>query len=87
MTGRIMSYMPDINDSTGSDSSFTFGGGIRGSIEQRITSNLILGAMVNAVKSDDYNPVSGMLYFRYYLRDFEGDLFMPPHGPVPYAEW
>ena len=87
MTGRIMSYMPDINDSTGSDSSFTFGGGIRGSIEQRITSNLILGAMVNAVKSDDYNPVSGMIYFRYYLRDFEGDLFMPPHGPVPYAEW
>lgn len=82
-----LSTIYDIGDSTSSDSSFGVGGGIRFAIEQRVFSNLVIGAEASYMKSDDYHPAAAMFYFRYYFRDWQGDLLMPPQGPTPYAQW
>ena len=61
------------------------GGGIV--VEQRITSNLVIGATVQAIKAQDYSPINGILFFRYYINDWRGDLYMPPKAPTPYVAW
>lgn len=77
----------DIDSQSESSSSTSYGGGIIASIEQRITSNLVIGATVQAIKAQDYSPINGILFFRYYLNDWRGDLYMPPKAPTPYVSW
>ena len=77
----------DIDSKSDSDSSTTFGGGIEAAIEQRLGSHLVVGTSISAIKSDDYSPLTGMLYFRYYYDAYNGDLYMPPQGPTPYVAW
>lgn len=68
-------------------SSNTVGGGITASAEKRFGSHFVVGAQLRAIKSDDYSPLNGTLYFRYYMDAWKGDLPMPPSGPTPYVEW
>uniref|UniRef100_UPI00402AE153 cellulose synthase subunit BcsC-related outer membrane protein n=1 Tax=Succinivibrio sp. TaxID=2053619 RepID=UPI00402AE153 len=77
----------DYDALTTKSSSTTIGGGITAAAEKRFGSHFVLGAQLKAIKSDDYSPLNGTLYFRYYMDAWEGDLPMPPSGPTPYVEW
>lgn len=77
----------DYDAVTTKSSSTTIGGGITAVAEKRFGSHFVLGAQLKAIKSDDYSPLNGTLYFRYYMDAWEGDLPMPPSGPTPYVEW
>ena len=65
----------------------SWGVSLKGAAEYRVSENLVLGTALSLTKSDDYTPVNAVLYFRYYLHDFNGDLPMPPAPPVPYTQW
>src|SRR5574344_215199 len=84
---RPLNNIYDIDASSESESTTSFGGGIIASVEQRITSNLVIGATVQAIKAQDYSPINGILFFRYYINDWRGDLYMPPKAPTPYVAW
>ncbi len=77
----------DYDAVTTKSSSTTIGGGITASAEKRFGSHFVVGAQIRAIKSDDYSPLNGTLYFRYYMDAWKGDLPMPPSGPTPYVEW
>ncbi|MGN0916469.1 MAG: cellulose synthase subunit BcsC-related outer membrane protein [Succinivibrio sp.] len=79
--------IPDSDSVSADDSSVTFGGGVRAAVEQRLSSHLVVGAAFEASKSEDYSPVNGMIYFRYYFDSYNGDLNMPPKAPTPYVNW
>lgn len=85
---RSKYYLAEDYDAvTTKSSSTTIGGGITAVAEKRFGSHFVLGAQLKAIKSDDYSPLNGTLYFRYYMDAWEGDLPMPPSGPTPYVEW
>lgn len=86
----LKELLPDISDRdavSSGESSTSFGFGLRGSIEQRVTSKLVVGGVIEGSKSDDYSPFNVMMYLRYYFSDFNGDLLMPPAGPTPFVDW
>lgn len=80
----------DIEDKyakSSSDSSVSYGGGIIASIEQRISGNLVIGAYLSAVNSEDYSPITSLIYFKWFYDKWNGDLNMPPQGPSPITTW
>ena len=68
-------------------SDWSFGASIRGVVERRLTSNLVIGAEFRFEKSEEYSPNSAMLYFRWTFDDWNGDLPLPPDPPAAFAEW
>ena len=79
--------LDDLYAQNSSDSSVSFGGGIKFAIEQRLSSHLVVGAAFDAIKSEDYSPVNGVLYFRWFFEKWNGDLNMPPQGPTAIVQW
>ena len=79
--------LDDLYAQNSSDSSVSFGGGIKFAIEQRLSSHLVVGAAFDATKSEDYSPVNGVLYFRWFFEKWNGDLNMPPQGPTAIVQW
>lgn len=56
-------------------------------LERRLNEHWVLGATVGASKSEGYQPYYAMLYLRYSLKDWRGDLPMPPLVLEPYSKW
>lgn len=73
---------------TGSDSSSSgFGYTLRALIERRLTSHWTLGAGIDIQQAKDYTPSHALIYARYSLAGWEGDLNMPPEPLTPYADF
>lgn len=79
--------LSDIDSSSDTDSSWSFGGSITGIIERRVTDNLTVGGEFSITQSEDYSPNQGLVYLRYSFMPWLGDLPMPPTPPTPYTQW
>lgn len=73
---------------TGSDSSSNgFGYTLRALVERRLTSHWTLGAGIDIQQAKDYTPSHGLVYVRYSVAGWEGDLNMPAEPLTPYADF
>lgn len=59
----------------------------RALIERRISSHWSVGAGIDIQQAKDYTPSHALLFVRYSLGGWMGDMDMPPQPLVPYADW
>lgn len=62
-----------------------FGYTLQALVERRLTSNWTLGLGVDIQQAKDYTPSHGLLFLRYSMAGWQGDLDMPPQPLAPYA--
>lgn len=60
---------------------------LRALIERRLSSNWTLGAGVDIQQAKDYTPSHALIYLRYSMAGWQGDLDMPPQPLVPYSDF
>ncbi|HDL7973030.1 TPA: cellulose biosynthesis protein BcsC, partial [Yersinia enterocolitica] len=77
----------DRNDLDYGDSSNGVGYILRALIERRLSSHWTLGAGVDIQQAKDYTPSHALIYLRYSMAGWQGDLDMPPQPLVPYADF
>ncbi len=70
-------------DSSGSGFGYT----LRGAVERRLTAHWTLGLAVDIQQAKDYTPSHGLIYARYSLAGWEGDLNLPPQPLAPLADF
>lgn len=76
------------DNSPGSDShSSGVGYTLQATVERRMTSHWTLGVGVDVQQAKDYTPSHGLLYARYSMAGWEGDLDLPPQPLTPYADF
>lgn len=71
---------------TGSSGS-GFGYTVQALVERRVSSHWTVGAGVDIQQAKDYTPSHYLIYARYSLSGWQGDLDMPPQPLVPYADF
>lgn len=81
--GSLTADNPKSSDS----SSNGFGYTLRAVIERRLTDHWTLGVGMDIQEAKDYTPSHGLLYARYSMAGWEGDLDMPPQPLTPYADF
>lgn len=79
--------IPDRGKSDFGDSSNGVGYTLRALIERRLSSHWTLGAGVDIQQAKDYTPSHALIYLRYSMAGWQGDLDMPPQPLVPYADF
>ncbi|EKN5911078.1 TPA: cellulose biosynthesis protein BcsC [Yersinia enterocolitica] len=77
----------DRNDLDYGDSSNGVGYTLRALIERRLSSHWTLGAGVDIQQAKDYTPSHALIYLRYSMAGWQGDLDMPPQPLVPYSDF
>lgn len=60
---------------------------LQAAIERRLTRHWSIGVAVDIQQAKDYTPSHGLLYLRYSMAGWEGDLDMPPQPLIPYANF
>ena len=75
------------NSIEGGESGTSLSYSISATVERRLNEHWVLGATAGASKSEGYEPHYAMLYLRYSLKDWRGDLPMPPITLEPYSKW
>lgn len=75
------------NPSSTSSSSNGVGYTLRALVERRLTSHWTLGMGVDIQQAKDYTPSHGLIYVRYSMAGWQGDLDMPPQPLTPYADF
>jgi tetratricopeptide (TPR) repeat protein len=68
-------------------SSSGFGYTAQALIERRVSSHWTVGAAIDIQQAKDYTPSHYLLYVRYSLAGWQGDLHLPPRPLVPYADF
>jgi len=81
--GSLTSDNPQGN----SISSSGFGYTLQAVVERRLSAHWTLGLGMDIQQAKDYTPSHGMLYLRYSMAGWEGDLDMPPQPLTPYADY
>lgn len=81
--GSLTANNPKSSDSSSSGFGYT----LRAVIERRLTAHWTLGAGVDIQEAKDYTPSHGLIYARYSMAGWEGDLDMPPQPLTPYADF
>ena len=69
------------------DSGTSLSYSVTATVERRLNEHWVLGATAGASKSEGYEPHYAMLYLRYSLKDWRGNLPMPPITLEPYSKW
>ncbi|BAN96878.1 cellulose synthase operon C domain-containing protein [Plautia stali symbiont] len=75
------------NPSSDSSSGRGFGYTLQALIERRITPHWSLGLAMDIQQAKDYTPSHGLLYVRYSMAGWNGDMDMPPQPLEPYADF
>ncbi|WP_275556124.1 cellulose synthase complex outer membrane protein BcsC [Mixta sp. Marseille-Q2659] len=75
------------NPSSEGSSGSGFGYTLRAAVERRLTAHWTLGLAVDIQQAKDYTPSHGLIYARYSLAGWEGDLDLPPQPLTPYADF
>lgn len=70
-----------------SSSSSGFGYTLQAAVERRLSAHWTLGLGMDIQQAKDYTPSHGMIYLRYSMAGWEGDLDMPPQPLTPYADF
>ena len=60
---------------------------LQGLFERRLSDHLVLGGGVSLLHSEDYAPSRALLYLRYNLAPWRGDLPLPVEPLTPYADF
>ncbi|MFP2769771.1 cellulose synthase complex outer membrane protein BcsC [Oceanisphaera sp. KMM 10153] len=87
LAGLIPTGLPDANTIEQGDSSSGFGYTLRALMERRLNADWLLGVGIDIQQARDYTPSHGLLYLRYSLGGWQGDLDLPPQPLTPYAEF
>ncbi|GAA3549882.1 cellulose synthase complex outer membrane protein BcsC [Zobellella aerophila] len=85
--GLLPEGLPDADTMERGDSSSGFGYTLRALVERRLNAHWTLGAGIDIQQARDYTPSHGLLYLRYSLGGWQGDLDLPPQPLTPYAEF
>jgi len=80
-------FEPTANPVSSSSSGGGFGYTLRALVERRLTTHWTLGVGVDIQQAKDYTPSHGLVYLRYSMAGWEGDLDMPPQPLTPYADF
>ncbi|GLR07630.1 cellulose biosynthesis protein BcsC [Mixta theicola] len=80
-------FVTTANDTAAGSSGSGFGYTLRAAVERRLTAHWTLGLAVDIQQAKDYTPSHGLIYARYSLGDWEGDLDLPPQPLTPYADF
>ena len=75
------------NETAAGSSGTGFGYTLRAAVERRLTSHWTLGVAVDIQQAKDYTPSHGLIYARYSMSGWEGDLDLPPEPLAPYADF
>jgi tetratricopeptide (TPR) repeat protein len=78
---------PDRDDPFSGSSSNGFGYTARALVERRIDSHWSIGAGIDIQQAKDYTPSHALIFVRYSLAGWQGDMNMPPQPLVPYADF
>ncbi|MBJ3814272.1 cellulose biosynthesis protein BcsC [Shimwellia pseudoproteus] len=78
---------PDRDATEDGGSSSGVGYTARALIERRINNHWSVGAGIDIQQAKDYTPSHGLIFVRYSLGGWMGDMDMPPQPLVPYADW
>lgn len=81
--GFTLASNPVSESSTSSGIGYT----LQAAIERRLTRHWSMGLAVDIQQAKDYTPSHGLLYLRYSMAGWEGDLDMPPQPLIPYADF
>ncbi|WP_456867669.1 cellulose synthase subunit BcsC-related outer membrane protein [Ewingella americana] len=87
LTGLLPSDFKDKDAIEQGSSSSGFGYTAQALIERRVSSHWTVGAAIDIQQAKDYTPSHYLLYVRYSLAGWQGDLVMPPRPLVPYADF
>jgi len=80
------SYADRDSPSDGSSSN-GFGYTARALVERRLDSHWSIGAGIDIQQAKDYTPSHALIYLRYSMAGWQGDMDMPPQPLVPYADF
>ncbi len=83
----IPDTLPDKDRVIQGSSSSGFGYTAQALVERRLTSHWTLGASIDIQQAKDYTPSHFLLYARYSMAGWQGDLDMPPQPLVPYGDF
>lgn len=75
------------NPASESSASNGFGYTLRAAVERRLTTHWAVGLAVDIQQAEDYTPSHGLIYARYSLGGWQGDLDLPPQPLTPYADF
>ncbi|KGT95067.1 cellulose synthase [Erwinia typographi] len=81
--GSLTSDNPLSSDSRSSGFGYT----LRAVVERRLTAHWTLGAGLDIQQAKDYTPSHALIFARYSMAGWEGDLDMPPVPLSPYADF
>ncbi len=81
--GALTTDNPQSSDS----SSNGFGYTLRAVVERRLTAHWTMGVGVDIQQAKDYTPSHGLIYARYSMAGWQGDLDLPPEPLTPYADF
>ncbi len=87
LQGLIPDSLPDKYATNDSSSSSGTGYTVRALVERRITSHWSVGAGVDIQQAKDYTPSHALIYVRYALEPWLGDMDLPPQPLTPYADF
>lgn len=79
--------LTDRDDIEQGSSSSGFGYTARAIVERRLSSHWTLGVGIDIQQAKDYTPSHGLLYLRYSVSGWQGDLDSPPQPLTPYADF
>lgn len=75
------------NPVSASSSGSGFGYTLQATVERRITPHWSVGLAMDIQQAKDYTPSHGLIYLRYSMAGWNGDLDLPPQPLVPYASF
>lgn len=87
LQGLIPDSLPDKDAVESGGSSSGVGYTLRALIERRLSSHWTLGAGIDIQQAKDYTPSHALIYLRYSLAGWQGDLDLPPQPLTPYADF
>lgn len=79
--------VPDYAASDDGGSSNGFGYTLRAIVERRLSSHWFVGAGVDIQQAKDYTPSHALIYVRYSMQGWQGDMDLPPQPLRPYADF
>ncbi|HAT4998545.1 TPA: cellulose biosynthesis protein BcsC [Serratia marcescens] len=87
LQGLIPDSLPDKFAVEDGSSSSGVGYTLRAIVERRLSSHWTLGAGIDIQQAKDYTPSHALIYLRYSLAGWQGDLDLPPQPLTPYADF
>ncbi|MBO1503714.1 cellulose biosynthesis protein BcsC [Serratia proteamaculans] len=87
LQGLIPDSLPDKFAVEDGSSSSGVGYTLRAIVERRLSSHWTLGAGLDIQQAKDYTPSHALIYLRYSMAGWQGDLDLPPQPLMPYADF